>query len=178
ATRRGHSSAARHISWTLSCRDATPRSAKESLQLTLADDAPPGSPWFPRRGNRYWERCRARPVCLSSGTALNSSRSPPPRCATTGSNSSRTAGGLMEHLDGALDVRPPGGLGRFGEYGGRFVPESLVPACDEVEREFRTAWVDPSFRRRFERVLSVYAGRPTALTPAWRLSAELGITLL
>ncbi len=53
-----------------------------------------------------------------------------------------------------------------------------MPACDEVEREFRAAWEDPSFRSRLERVLSVYAGRPTPVTPAWRLSAELGITLL
>src|SRR2546425_10536716 len=68
--------------------------------------------------------------------------------------------------------------GRFGRYGGRFVPESLVPACAELEREFRTAWADPSFRGQLERLLAVYAGRPTPLTPAWRLSTELGITLL
>src|SRR5947208_2905980 len=68
--------------------------------------------------------------------------------------------------------------GRFGRYGGRFVPESLVPACAELEREFRQAWADPSFRGQLDRLLAVYAGRPTPLTPAWRLSAELGITLL
>lgn len=93
--------------------------------------------------------------------------------------SSRTVEPALEYLNRrGPDPRPPEGLGRFGEYGGRFVPESLVPACDEVEREFRAAWADPSFRGQFERILSVYAGRPTALTPAWRLSAELGITLL
>ncbi len=80
--------------------------------------------------------------------------------------------------DPAVDVRQPTGLGRFGEYGGRFVPESLVPACDEVERAFRDAWADPAFHGRLGEVLSVYAGRPTPVTPAWRLSAELGITLL
>ncbi|GHJ43886.1 tryptophan synthase beta chain [Catellatospora sp. TT07R-123] len=72
----------------------------------------------------------------------------------------------------------PGSAGRFGEYGGRFVPESLIPACAEVEEAFRQAWADAGFRRDLNRLLSVYAGRPTALTPAWRLSAELGVTLL
>ncbi len=82
----------------------------------------------------------------------------------------------MTHL--AVPVRQPAGLGRFGGYGGRFVPESLVPACEEVEHAFRDAWADPVFRGRLTEVLSVYAGRPTPVTPAWRLSAELGITLL
>lgn len=72
----------------------------------------------------------------------------------------------------------PGATGRFGGYGGRYVPESLIPACYEVEAAFREAWADPEFHRRLDRLLSVYAGRPTPLTPAWRLSAELGITLL
>ncbi|MDT7682779.1 MAG: tryptophan synthase beta chain [Pseudonocardiales bacterium] len=76
------------------------------------------------------------------------------------------------------DARDPGRSGRFGEFGGRYVPESLVPACEEVERAFRAAWADPSFHAELDRVLSVYAGRPTALTPSTRLSAELGVTLL
>ncbi|MDG4767450.1 tryptophan synthase subunit beta [Solwaraspora sp. WMMD406] len=76
---------------------------------------------------------------------------------------------------GAAD---PGVTGRFGAYGGRYVPESLVPACQELEREFRAAWADAEFHRQLDRLLRVHAGRPTALTPAWRLSAELGITLL
>ncbi|MEU4423398.1 tryptophan synthase subunit beta [Actinoplanes sp. NPDC024001] len=76
------------------------------------------------------------------------------------------------------DVRRPAGLGRFGEYGGRFVPEALVPACEEVERAFTEAWHDPEFRAELRHLLAVYVGRPTPLTPAVRLSAELGITLL
>ncbi|WP_309238379.1 tryptophan synthase subunit beta [Actinoplanes aureus] len=76
------------------------------------------------------------------------------------------------------ESRRPAGLGRFGEYGGRFVPESLVPACDEVERAFTEAWADPVFRAELDHLLSVYVGRPTPLTPAMRLSAELGINLL
>ena len=72
----------------------------------------------------------------------------------------------------------PGGKGRFGEYGGRYVPESLVPACAAVEEAFREAWADPRFHRDLDRLLAVHAGRPTALTPAWRLSAELGVNVL
>ncbi|GAA1590857.1 tryptophan synthase subunit beta [Actinoplanes couchii] len=68
--------------------------------------------------------------------------------------------------------------GRFGDYGGRFVPESLIPACAAVESAFREAWGDPEFRSELKRLLAVYAGRPTALTPALRLSAELGVTVL
>ncbi|MET0426746.1 MAG: tryptophan synthase subunit beta [Actinoplanes sp.] len=76
------------------------------------------------------------------------------------------------------DTRRPTGLGRFGEYGGRFVPESLIPACEDVERAFTEAWDDPVFQAELHHVLSVYAGRPTPLTPAARLSGELGINLL
>ena len=69
-------------------------------------------------------------------------------------------------------------LGRFGEFGGRYVPESLVPACAQLAEAFREAWADPGFRDELARLLAVYAGRPTPLTPAGNLSAELGVTLL
>jgi tryptophan synthase beta chain len=68
--------------------------------------------------------------------------------------------------------------GRFGEFGGRYVPESLVPACAALEAAFRDAWADPSFRAELDELLAVYAGRPTPLSPARNLSAELGLTLL
>jgi len=68
--------------------------------------------------------------------------------------------------------------GRFGDFGGRFVPESLVPACGALAAAFRQAWADPAFRAELDELLDVYAGRPTPLTPARTLSAELGITLL
>jgi tryptophan synthase beta chain len=80
-------------------------------------------------------------------------------------------------MEGALMPAAPV-AGRFGDYGGRYVPESLVPACEAVEAAFREAWADPAFRQRLDLVRTVYAGRPTPLTPAWNLSAELGITLL
>src|SRR3954451_3029758 len=72
----------------------------------------------------------------------------------------------------------PGPLGRFGEYGGRYVPESLIGACREVEDAFREAWADQAFRGQLDRLVGTYAGRPTPLTPARRLSAELGVTVL
>ncbi|WP_250037470.1 tryptophan synthase subunit beta [Paractinoplanes maris] len=67
--------------------------------------------------------------------------------------------------------------GRFGGFGGRFVPESLVPACEALAAAFRAAWADPAFRAELDDLLAAYAGRPTPLTPARRLSAELGIEL-
>jgi tryptophan synthase beta chain len=75
----------------------------------------------------------------------------------------------------------PGGTqaaGRFGRYGGRYVPESLIPACQAVADAFEQAWADPGFRGSLAGLLSAYAGRPTPLTPARRLSAELGVTVL
>src|SRR5215471_3973852 len=68
--------------------------------------------------------------------------------------------------------------GRFGSYGGRYVPESLIPACQAVADAFAQAWADPGFRGSLARLLSAYAGRPTPLTPAVRLSAELGVSVL
>lgn len=68
--------------------------------------------------------------------------------------------------------------GRFGEFGGRFVPETLMPACIELEAAFRDAWGDPEFRSELDRLLRTYAGRPSMLYECERLSAELGVRLL
>ncbi len=75
-------------------------------------------------------------------------------------------------------MRDPGPAGRFGEFGGRFVPESLVPACQELEAGFGSAWADGAFRARLEGLLRHYAGRPTPVTECGRLSERLGIRLL
>ncbi|MEQ8716084.1 MAG: tryptophan synthase subunit beta [Acidimicrobiales bacterium] len=72
----------------------------------------------------------------------------------------------------------PSPEGRFGRFGGRFVPETLVPACEELERAFREAWGDPEFRAELDGLLADYAGRPSALTETPRLSDELGLTLV
>jgi tryptophan synthase beta chain len=73
---------------------------------------------------------------------------------------------------------PPVGLGRFGEFGGRFVPETLVPALQELEAEFRTAWASTEFRAELSALLTSYAGRPTPVTECHRLSERLGLRVL
>jgi tryptophan synthase beta chain len=78
------------------------------------------------------------------------------------------------------DVRmgEPTGSGRFGEFGGRYLPESLVPACQELEMAFRRAWADEAFVERYRSLLRDYAGRPTPVTECVRLSEELGVRVL
>ncbi len=63
---------------------------------------------------------------------------------------------------------------KFGPYGGQFVPETLMPALDELEAAFLAAQADPQFRAEFEHLLATFVGRPTPLTQAKRLSAHLG----
>ena len=72
----------------------------------------------------------------------------------------------------------PGPSGRFGDFGGRYVPESLVPACIELEAAFRDAWADPAFRSELDGILRNYGGRPTPVTECGRLSEHLGIRVL
>ncbi|MCS7179686.1 MAG: pyridoxal-phosphate dependent enzyme, partial [Anaerolineae bacterium] len=68
----------------------------------------------------------------------------------------------------------PDARGHFGIFGGRFVPETLIPALDELEREYRKAQADPDFQREFYYYLRHYVGRPTPITYAERLSDYLG----
>ncbi|MCZ7525730.1 MAG: tryptophan synthase subunit beta [Acidimicrobiia bacterium] len=72
----------------------------------------------------------------------------------------------------------PSGLGRFGGFGGRFVPETLVPALEQLEQEFRRAWASEAFRAELAQLLESYAGRPTPVTECRRLSERLGVRLL
>lgn len=64
--------------------------------------------------------------------------------------------------------------GRFGAYGGRYVPETLIPALDELERELESALADPAFVGELEALLRSYVGRPTPVTAAPRFSAQVG----
>ena len=68
--------------------------------------------------------------------------------------------------------------GRFGRFGGRFVPETLVPACEELEKGFRSAWGDPAFRAELDALLRDYAGRPSLLYDAKRFSDAVGARIL
>jgi len=72
----------------------------------------------------------------------------------------------------------PSASGRFGEFGGRFVPETLVPACQELEAAFVEAWADPIFRAELDSILKEYAGRPSILTECHQLGRKLGIRLI
>ncbi len=67
--------------------------------------------------------------------------------------------------------------GRFGEFGGTFVPEILVPALEELESAFLDAREDPSFAADLTRLLTHYAGRPTPLYRCRHLGADTGSTL-
>ncbi len=71
-------------------------------------------------------------------------------------------------------VTLPDSLGHFGPYGGRYVPEVLMSPLEELEQAYYQARNDPSFREELSWLLHYYAGRPTPLYPARRLSGNLG----
>jgi tryptophan synthase beta chain len=83
-----------------------------------------------------------------------------------------------EPFDAGSIMSEPDATGRFGEFGGRFVPETLIPACQELEAAFRTAWVDDEFRSELDAILADYAGRPSMLTECHRLGERLGVRVL
>src|SRR5450631_4438354 len=73
--------------------------------------------------------------------------------------------------------RPPGAAreaGHFGPYGGRFVPEALIAALDQLTAAYESAQADPDFRARLDYLNRTYSGRPSPLTDATRLSAHAG----
>jgi tryptophan synthase beta chain len=69
-----------------------------------------------------------------------------------------------------LQTRPP----KFGAFGGQFVPETLMPALAELEQAYLASLDDPAFQAELARLQTTYVGRPTPLTHARRLSAQLG----
>ena len=68
----------------------------------------------------------------------------------------------------------PDALGHYGPYGGRFVPETLMPALMELERVYLSAKADPAFNAEFDGLLRDYVGRPSPLYFAERLTAHVG----
>ncbi|ASP31648.1 tryptophan synthase subunit beta [Qipengyuania flava] len=68
----------------------------------------------------------------------------------------------------------PDDRGHFGDYGGRYVAETLMPLVLELEREYRKAQADPKFQREFDDLLEHYVGRPSPLYHAERLTEALG----
>jgi len=81
----------------------------------------------------------------------------------------------VTHRDDVMGV--PDERGHFGAFGGRFVPEALMPACLDLEAAFRDAWGDADFVAEYQTVLRQFAGRPTPVTPLPRLSQRLGLQL-
>lgn len=77
---------------------------------------------------------------------------------------------LVEELAGRL----PDARGRFGPFGGRYVPETLMPALDRLQEGVERFLHAEDFQREFARELQGWAGRPTALTRAHGLSREWG----
>ncbi len=79
-------------------------------------------------------------------------------------------------LSATVPVTPPGpdGRGHFGPYGGRYVAETLMPALLELGEAFNAAFPDPDFQVEFRQLLRDYAGRPTPLFHARRLSDRCG----
>ncbi|MEA2349056.1 MAG: tryptophan synthase beta chain, partial [Thermoleophilaceae bacterium] len=80
-------------------------------------------------------------------------------------------------------TRPPAGqgpdaTGHFGQFGGRFMPEALIAALDELETAWREAMNDDAFTGEFQRMLREYAGVPSPLYDAERLSAKAGARIL
>src|ERR1700681_2636822 len=71
----------------------------------------------------------------------------------------------------------PDARGRFGPFGGRYVPETLIPALDALERGVRAHLMSEKFKARFHHELATWVGRPTALTHAVRLSQAWGAQL-
>ena len=74
----------------------------------------------------------------------------------------------------ATDTFSPDATGHWGQYGGRFVPEALVAALDELTEAFAVARVDPDFLSELARLNRTYTGRPSPLTDATRLREHAG----
>ncbi len=81
-------------------------------------------------------------------------------------------------LPGPSIMGDPTDDGRFGDFGGRYVPETLMPAVLELDTAFRDAWNDPQFKDEYYRILRDYGGRPTPVTECERLSERLGVRVL
>src|SRR5690625_4953023 len=74
----------------------------------------------------------------------------------------------------AIHVPATPEVGRFGEFGGRYVPETLMPALDELQSAYTEAKADPEFQEQLSYYLTDYVGRPTPVYFAERLSPEIG----
>ncbi len=81
-------------------------------------------------------------------------------------------------VDPVAVMGEPDASGRFGRFGGRFIPETLVAACGELDTAFRGAWADAGFRAELDGLLRDYVGRPSPVTECHRLSEAIGVRVL
>src|SRR5690349_23478429 len=93
------------------------------------------------------------------------------RPGTVGKNKNGAGGPLKRGLGLSGKNQQPG---RFGPWGGRYVPETLMAALEELEREYERTKRDPRFKARLSELLKSFAGRPTPLFFARRLTEKLG----
>ncbi|MEQ8205401.1 MAG: tryptophan synthase subunit beta [Woeseia sp.] len=84
------------------------------------------------------------------------------------------SGDAEKLLAASINGELPDARGRFGPFGGRYIPETLVPAFERLEQGVRTYLHDDDFQKEFRAELRDWVGRPTALTPAPTLSARWG----
>ena len=77
-------------------------------------------------------------------------------------------------MSNSATINLPDASGHFGPYGGMFVPETLMTALQDLEREYHAARKDPEFRKELAGLLADFCGRPTALYFAERLTEKLG----
>lgn len=80
----------------------------------------------------------------------------------------------MQTTETKTTYNQPNARGYFGDYGGKFVPEILIPAITALEKEYEKAQNDPEFLREYHELLEEYVGRPTKLTFADKLTAHYG----
>ena len=105
---------------------------------------------------------------------MNSDSRPPGPRTEALQRASRT-GAPAPGPEGGVPPTERYGKGRFGRFGGQYVPETLMPAVIELEAAFEEAWSDPVFRGELDRLLRTYVGRPTPLTDARRLAEAVGL---
>jgi len=111
--------------------------------------------------------------------AAGTSGSHPSKSAKGGATSAKKGSASTSGSQGSKTAKPGAPKlvvtpGRFGPWGGRYVPETLMAACEELEREYEKAKRDPRFKARLGELLKSFAGRPTPLFFARRLSEKLG----
>ena len=111
-------------------------------------------------------------------SASPSTAGPPSTAAAAATGGTSTTVSSAEAAFASAAGLLPDVSGHFGRFGGRFVPEALVAALDELDAVYRHAMADEAFQVEFDRLLRDYAGLPSRLYHATRLSAEVGARIL